>query len=363
MQGAAERGGAERILLALARGLRDHGIDTTFAFLADGPFVAEASAAGFDVDHAGDGPRFRDLARAGETVAAVAAAADRAGAEVLLANGEKMAPYTGWAARRLGVPAVTWLHDAPLRDGPSAVLQLALKASPHGEVVAGSQWMADRFERWLRMPVHVIRHGIPDPPPLEPIRAAAGWPESGSVLAAPGRLQRWKGADVAVRALARLVRAGHDARLAVIGGALYGWEEAYARSLPRLAVRLGVADRVWFAGHRDDAWSLVGSADCVLHCSRRPEPLGLVVPEAMAQARPVVATRTLGPEEVIDHGRTGLLYAAGDDRALATAVSGVLADPARAAAMGEAARDEVRSHWSVERMAGDFARLLLGMRP
>lgn len=358
VQGAAHRGGAERILLALARHLPARGVHPVAGFLADGPFVDEVRSAGVDVQMLGQLPRARELWKARSLVGAIAHGARAAGADVVLANGEKLAPYVGWAARRTGRRSVVWLHDAPLRSPSSTALQLAMRASPHDLVIAGSAWMAERFRATWRMPIRCIPHGIDlDALPQQqaPLRAMAGWPDGAEAVVLVGRLQRWKGADVFLRAAARVSQNRPDARFALVGGALYGWEQEYAESLPGLAAELGLAERVWFAGHREDALELMAAADVVAHCSRRPEPLGLVVPEAMALGRAVVATRTLGPEEVITDGVTGILTDPEDDAALAAAVSGLLADPARRDAMGTAAARAIRADWSAAVMADRFA--------
>lgn len=361
VQGAAQRGGAERILLTLARQLARHDIEPIFAFLSEGPFVAEVEGAGFQARCLGAAPRARDLRSAPSVIDAVARAISDSRARWALANGEKMAPYTGWAARRAGARSVIWLHDAPLRDPASAALQLAMKLSPHDAVVAGSRWMAERFSALLRMPVVTIRHGVEVSKPalVEPMRSQAGFPQDARVIMHAGRLQRWKGADVFLRAAARLATEAPDIRFAIVGGALYGWEQEYADSLGWLSGDLGLSsDRVWFAGHREDALGLMAEADMVVHCSRRPEPLGLVVPEAMALARPVVATRTRGPEEVIEHGHTGVLVDPGDDRQLATGIRLLLDDPARMKEMGSAAAASVARSWSPESMGDAFHDLL-----
>lgn len=358
VQGAAHRGGAERILLALARHLPARGIHPVVGFLADGPFVDEVRSAGVEIHMLGQLPRAREVWKAGSLISAIDRGARAAGADVILANGEKLAPYVGWAARRTGRHSVVWLHDAPLRSPSSAALQLTMRASPHDLVIAGSSWMAERFRATWKMPVRCIPHGIDIdvlPKQPAPLRAIAGWPDGAETVVLVGRLQRWKGADVFLRAAARVSRLRPDARFALVGGALYGWELDFAEHLPQLAAELGLADRVWFAGHRDDALDLMAAADVVAHCSRRPEPLGLVVPEAMALGRAVVATRSLGPEEVVDDGVTGLLTDPDDDAALAAAVAGLLADPARRETMGAAAAQSIRANWSAPVMADRFA--------
>lgn len=359
-QGAAERGGAERILLTLAQQLRHHDIETVIAFAAEGPFVREVEEAGVTVETLPPWPRFRDWRGAGPAIDALTEVIRTAQSDVVLSNGERAAGYGGWAAHRAGVPHLVWLHDAPLRSPEAIAVQVAMRAAPRAASIAGSSWMAERFESLLKMPVDVVRHGIDVAQPASPasIRAEAGWSDSAPIVALVGRLQRWKGADVLLRAGARLIRAGIDIRLAFIGGALYGWETDYARELPHLASDLGIVDRCWFAGHRADATDLMAGAEVVVHCSRRAEPLGLVVAEAMALQRPTIATRTRGPEELIDHRRTGLLVAPDDDRALATAIRELVENPALAQSLAAAGRTEVERRWSPSGMGDGFAGII-----
>src|SRR5690606_16764773 len=80
-------------------------------------------------------------------------------------------------------------------------------------------------------------------------------------------------------------------------------------------------------------------------CPSRHEPLGNVVLEAWSAARPVVAAAAQGPRELIADGVTGVLVPSEDPAALAGAVGGLLADPARAAALAAAGRAEFeRAH-------------------
>ncbi len=146
-------------------------------------------------------------------------------------------------------------------------------------------------------------------------------------LLALGRLHRNKGFDVLLRALA-LLPAAH---LSLAGE---GPERA---ALERLAGELGVAGRVAFLGWRQDAGALLAAAD-VLVCSSRHETLGNVVLEGWAAGRPVVAAAAEGPSELIADGETGLLVPKEAPEPLAAAIAGLLADPARRAALAAAGR-------------------------
>jgi glycosyltransferase involved in cell wall biosynthesis len=160
--------------------------------------------------------------------------------------------------------------------------------------------------------------------------AALPLPPGGRVLLAMGRLHPNKDFPTLLRAMARLPG---DVQLALAGD---GPERA---ALEALARELGLAGRVAFLGWRADVGALLASCFALVVPSR-VEPLGNVVLEGFSARRPVVATAADGPRELIEDRRTGLLVPVGDDAALAVALDGLLADPARAAAIGAAGRAE-----------------------
>ena len=155
-----------------------------------------------------------------------------------------------------------------------------------------------------------------------------------------GRLVRPKGVEVLVRA-ARDV----DGEFVICGSG------NRLDSLRRLASRLGVAERVHFRGWlgSHELARELAEASVVAIPSLWPEPFGLVGIEALAAGRPVVASATGGVEDWLDHERTGLCVPAGDDSALASALSSLLDDPRRQRAMGEAGMVSVRERFTEER--------------
>lgn len=142
-----------------------------------------------------------------------------------------------------------------------------------------------------------------------------------------GRLHRNKGFDTLLRAMPGLP----EAHLVIAG------EGPERRALERLAAELGVAERVSFLGWRPDAGALLAACD-IFVCSSRHEPLGNMVLEAWSAARPVVAVAAQGPSELIRDGETGLLVPRESPEALGQAIRGLLADPARRAALSAAGR-------------------------
>ncbi len=110
-------------------------------------------------------------------------------------------------------------------------------------------------------------------------------------------------------------------------------------------------ERVAFAGWLgpEQLAHELAEASIVAIPSLWPEPFGLVGIEALAAGRPVVASATGGVEEWLDDGRTGLCVPAGDAKALAEALSELLADPARQQEMGAAGRRDVAERFTESR--------------
>jgi glycosyltransferase involved in cell wall biosynthesis len=116
-------------------------------------------------------------------------------------------------------------------------------------------------------------------------------------------------------------------------------------SLERLAVRLGMRERVSFLGFRTDVAELLAACD-VMVLPTRNEAFGLVLLEAMAAGRPVISTRVGGPEEIVVDGESGLLVPRDDVSGLSSALRAVLDDPALAARLATGGRSRVEAEFS-----------------
>lgn len=190
-----------------------------------------------------------------------------------------------------------------------------------------------------------------------PFRAAHGLADAELVLFA-GRLASNKGLQHLVPAFARVAAQRPRARL-VLAGQDQGWR---AR-LEAEAARLGVAERVAFAGHLDDTTyrSALAAADVFVLPSEW-EAFGIVLAEAMACGVPCVATRVGGAPDVVQDGVTGRLVEYGDVEGLARAIETLLADPDARRRMGAAGRTRAMAEFSwdavVERTLAVYGELL-----
>jgi glycosyltransferase involved in cell wall biosynthesis len=181
------------------------------------------------------------------------------------------------------------------------------------------------------------------------IRAELGIDPGAPIVGFVGRLHPGKGADIFVRAAAEIALWQPEAQFLVCGGELRGYE-AYAAGVRQLSSSLGLDERIHFTESRygpGDIPEVMAAIDVLLHLPRVREALGLVLIEAMATARPVIAFRTGGIAEVVVDGLTGELVPPGDWQAAARAVLGLLADPSRAHALGAAGRIRAEKEFEI----------------
>ena len=163
----------------------------------------------------------------------------------------------------------------------------------------------------------------------------------------PGSLVPRKGACCAVRALGRIVRAGHDAVLYLSGDTIADDPSGYVDRVKEAVEEEGITDRVFFLGWRDDLPKVIAASTAVILPSN-DEGTPRVLLEAMALKRPVVATPVGGVPDLVEHGRTGWLHAVDDEAGMA---EGILAahDPTQREQVVEAAYRHIREHFSPER--------------
>jgi len=219
-------------------------------------------------------------------------------------------------------------------------------------MVPSRQQLRDTYRSCLLKPsrVHVVPNGIDAgvfrPRPVAEARAELGLGND-PLFACVGRLSADKGIHHALRALALLDGDAAGARLVIVGDG----EER--ERLERLAVQLRVAGRVTFAGAQppERVPLYLSAADAFLFPTERDEAAPLVLPQAMACARPVVASRIGGITEVIgESGECGILTSPGDAPALAHEMRRLLADSPLRERLGEAGRRRVLAEYTVERM-------------
>ena len=339
-------GGSERHLLTLLPALRAGGVDARFLGLdvpgSDAPrFYEELRAAGVPSVHV------RCTVDADPRLAADVLRAVRAEAPDLLHTHLVHADvYGSIASTALRIPLVSTRHnDDRYLLGPFRYVDRAFAARTRRLIA-----ISDAVRRFLvraghgeekLVTVHYGLDALPDAP-SERSPAEVGIPAGSPLLLAVGRLTEQKDHPTLLRAFARARERHPDALLAILG---IGPLEAETRALGR---ELGIERSVLLPG-RLEIRDWLERADVFVHSSRW-EGFGLVLLEAMLAGLPVAATRVSAVPEVVADGETGLLVEAGDAEGLARALEELLADPARARALGDAGSRRAREQFSVARM-------------
>jgi glycosyltransferase involved in cell wall biosynthesis len=272
-------------------------------------------------------------------------------------------PSVALAARRAGKPVVFTEHGL-LSLGAKWPSRTAIKQTAKGFfvrrdvaiVACVSHWVAEAAgARYRVAPERVVV--APDGAYLQSIRAertrdetlhAEGIDASGYVMVVTARLVDFKRIDRLLDALALLRESGRAWTLLIAGSG------PLEPALRAQCARLGIDDRVRFLGYRGDVWDLVGAADLVPVPSGL-EAFGLVVIEAMALGRPVVAfANSGGPVEVIQQVGGGCLVDSVE--ALATVIE---RGRSREPLPGFKPLDQTRfsETYSIEAAAGTYADL------
>jgi glycosyltransferase involved in cell wall biosynthesis len=174
------------------------------------------------------------------------------------------------------------------------------------------------------------------------LRSRHGLRSTTPLVGIAGRFVEVKGMDVFARAAARIAARVPDARFFMLGND----EGAYGDLVHGLVHELGLDDRVTFSGFVDDMHAALADLDVVVVPSRR-ESAPLVVYEAMALGKPVVASRVHGLPELVEDGVTGLLAPVEDHEAVADAVVRLLREPGLRATMGQTAAARIRERFNV----------------
>lgn len=265
--------------------------------------------------------------------------------------------YLCMLARAAGVPHVVVTEHIVGESHSSA--QRALKRDElmrANAVTAVCGAVADTLARDYgvgRDRVHVVPNGAEVPDDEAEAIPARHWREKfHASLIRPlwvvaGRLEEQKGHAVLFEALAELWRRGLDFSLVVAG------DGTLRAPLEARATELGLERKIHFIGALDDVGPLLSAADAVLLPSLW-EGLPLILLEAMARSRPVIATEVGGVPEVIEHGVNGHLVPPRDVAALADALELFHRKTDRAARMGRAGGELVRRDYTWQAVSNAF---------
>lgn len=261
---------------------------------------------------------------------------------------------TAIAARLAGIPAlyvvnnIAYPYMTPGRVLDFPIDRLVVRSV--GKFVTGSATAGAALRSVLRLDPtqqHVIPNAVVTREPAEPaddVRRSLGVDTDTRIALVVARLEERKGHRFILEALAQLPPSLRDVVLVIAGD---GPERP---ALEQLVESLHLSHRVRFLGEHPDPWSLYAVASVVVLPSVGHEDFPIVILEAMAAGRPVVATSVAGiPDQVVD-GVTGRLVPPRDSAALAAALADVIDVPGQGERMGEAGRRRYTTNFAPQRV-------------
>jgi glycosyltransferase involved in cell wall biosynthesis len=325
----ARHGGAELFFERLALGFAERQIDQTALIRPWPERVAALEAAGITVH--------------GRSFARPLAAFNRwqIGRQLSRLNPQIVLSWMSRAAAQ--VPTGSWVHIGRL----GGYYRLRHYRSCDW-LVANTGGIADWLvaEGWPKDRVRVLVNFVPPALQQPARRADFATPAEAPLIVALGRLHHNKAFDVLLNAMTDI----KDAHLWLAGD---GPEKA---RLQAEMMRLGLTGRVHFLGWQANPQALIKAADLFI-CPSRHEPFGNVIAEAYSTGTPVLASASQGALEFVQDGKTGLLVAVEDSKALAAAANGLLADAAARRQLGRAGYQLWQTQFSPQQVLDSWQAL------
>ena len=338
-------GGAQQALLETLPAFRGRGWQTTVGLPGNGELFGRIQQLGFETAQVSCGP-YRsgsksaiDLCRFAIDTPRLAAQVRRlaAGMDLVYVNGPRLLP--GVALAGVEAPVLFQAHSYLPPGGTRELAGRALRRLG-ASIVAVCEFVAKPWTEWVpRERVHVIYNGVGGP-------AAPVWRGAGRVAGCIGRIAPEKGQVEFLQAARFILRSLPDARFVIHGTPLFGepTAEQYAQRLRAAAAGLPVE----FAGWSSDIYTAFAGLDVLLVPSMAQEATTRVILEAFAAGVPVIAFRSGGIPEILDHGRTGWLADSAEQMA-ALAIE-ALGNPRLAAQVSAAGRLEWERRFTQQRL-------------
>jgi glycosyltransferase involved in cell wall biosynthesis len=350
-------GGAETVMVELARRTADAGHNSHVALVGTGWVYDAVRSLGLDVDLVPG----KNTAWSPRYLAALIRLIRRYRIDVVHAHLFGASVYSSVAARLTGCRLVATLHgevDVGPDDNKARLKARVINAGG-GTVAFVSNALRQRLVPQLGLRESrctVVHNGI-DPAaynvaPLA-LRARLGLSEDTLLIGALGNVRPAKGYDVLIEAVRQIRAGGRPVALAVAGD---GDRAGLLGQLLEQSRAAGLEDHVHFLGHCPDKAAFLRALDvCVLSSTSEGFPIAPL--EAMACGVPVVATRVGGVPEIIEDGATGYLVPPSDATALASALQASVDNAAASRAITGRALERVRERFSMTTLVNNYQAL------
>lgn len=288
---------------------------------------------------------------------------DEIGPAVFVTNAVKPHIIGALTCKQKDVPLIWYMHDG-LEERRVSRKLLALLSRRCDMAVCISEYVAAQLREYVSasVPAQVV-YNIVDlsrfhPKAVPPADLRKGRDEIWFGMV--GAITPLKGHDIFLETAERVLRQLPQAVFLIVGSNPYVTEAGlqYEDLLRRRVGSSSLLGRVKFVGFRDDVPSVLSQLDVLVQPNRGPEGLGRSVLEAMACGVPVIAVDKWGPAELVEHGRSGLLFPPRDAEKLASHMLTLARNEALRKAMGQHGHDWIRKNLISKKLAGQFEGIL-----
>jgi len=263
--------------------------------------------------------------------------------------------YGGLAARKLGIPCV-WHAQDFISERHFGIYRRAFgyaaRRLPAHIIVDGAA-IGRQLPRKVHDRISIIHNGV-DSKVFRPglngasVREELGFSAGAIVIGHLARMTPWKGQHYLLQAFARIAAEAPDACLLFVGDPVFD-NDSYQRELLDLTARLGLEERVKFAGYRHDTPEVLAAMDIFAFTSVEKDTSPLALLSAMSSGLPIVAFDIAGVRELMANEDQFRLASVQDVAALSRELSTVLFDPGLRKRLGAAAREQATNEFSLEK--------------
>ncbi len=355
--GGGVRSGIETHILTLAKGLKGSGVEFSLAPLNKGSFSKEAQSSVSEIIESDK--RYRgDLGFIGRLAKRIQAA----DVDIVHTHSFDGAFYGTRAALQAGkktiVNTVHTFETVAMVDMYKSKIIRKLVCRQNLRLLKSASLLiavCEPLEEKLvregldRSKIRVVPNGLDlqsflqSAPDQDSARRELGLKDGELAVGTLGRVARVKNIDIFLKAAKKALDRGPQVKFIVIGdGPLRGKMEA-------LASELEIEDKVLFTGWQADTGKILAALDLFVLCSQT-ETTSYALLEAMAMAKPTVATAVGGNTAVVEDGKTGLLVPPGDVDATANAIFDLISDSDRSRQFGAAGKERVEREFSARAM-------------
>jgi glycosyltransferase involved in cell wall biosynthesis len=358
LHGSSDLYGASKIFLFTASILKENGIYVIVILSEDGPLADELRKLGIKVKLERLGIIRRKYFNFKGLINRVKVTYKAYKQLAVLAKMENITHiYSNTAAvwvgaflsKAKGYTHVWHLHEIIVKPKFFSVWMGKLVQYNADRVIVVSQAVKKHWGKYVnRNKLQLIYNGIDYNPYLcqsVGLRKELGIPEEGMVIGMIGRVNSWKGQEYFLEISEELNKKFLNLYFLLIGDAFPG-EEHLFEGLEQRILEKEFSDRIYNLGFRKDISDVLATMDIFILPSILPDPFPTVILEAMAAAKPVVATAQGGALEMIDHGKTGYhipLYKASES----AAIIGDLINNSQLNKIGDEARKSVVGNFSL----------------